>query len=115
MVPDFVVSLAYGSEFDDAAQLLWLFAVAMSGYAVLNILLFYHLGRNSSSMSWLLLAGAGAEAIGFAIYHDSARELLFVSIGTAVVLLAVHELTIQRSLAYAGAAGFRAGKAWFTR
>ena len=46
-VPDLVVRLAFGSAYEDASSLLYLFGIAMSGYALLNVLLIYHLARNT--------------------------------------------------------------------
>lgn len=97
-LPGAVVRVAFGSAFDDASGLLYLFGIAMSGYALLNVLLIYHLARNSTAMSWLLLAGAGAQLGGYMLVHDSARELLAVSISTMFVLVIAHELLIERSL-----------------
>ena len=96
--PDSVVGLAFGSSFDDAAPLLWLFGLAMSGYALLNLLFFYHLGRGDRRFSWLLIAGAAVEALGFALFHSSGRELIAVSAGTAALLLVAHELMMGPEL-----------------
>ncbi len=70
----------------------------MSGYAVLNVLLIYHLARNAGSMSWLLLAGSVLQLVGYMLLHDSARQLLAVSIATMLALVVAHEVLIERSL-----------------
>lgn len=98
IAPSLVVRVAFGSEYDDAAGLLPLFGIAMTGYAVLNVLLIYHLARSVNSMSWLLLAGACVQLAGYGLFHDSARQLLAVSIGSMVILLITHELLVQRTL-----------------
>ncbi len=98
LAPELVVRVAFGSEYDDATGLLGLFGIAMTGYAVLNVLLVYHLARGVNALSWLLLAGALAQLGGYALLHDSGRQLLAVSIATMVVLLVAHELFVQRSL-----------------
>lgn len=97
-VPGTVVRLAFGSAFDDATGLLYLFGIAMSGYALLNVLLIYHLARNATAMSWLLLAGAVLQLGGYALFHDSPRQLLAVSIATMVALVVSHEVLVERSL-----------------
>lgn len=103
LAPELVVRVAFGSEYDDATGLLGLFGIAMTGYAVLNVLLVYHLARNVNTLSWLLLAGAAIQLGGYALFHDSARQLLAVSISTMVALLAAHELLVDRSLTSAAA------------
>jgi O-antigen/teichoic acid export membrane protein len=94
----FIAEVTLGSDFEDVAELLPLFAVAMTGYAVLNVLLAYHLGRGSARMSYLLLIGAVVQLVGFAFFHDSSRELVAVSIVLAGLLLVAHEVLIEPSL-----------------
>jgi O-antigen/teichoic acid export membrane protein len=94
VAPSLIISLSFGDAFEQAAPLLGLFGVAMSGYALLNVLLTYHLGHESSTMSWLLLGGAVAQVGGYVLFHESGRELLLVSIGIAIALLILHELLI---------------------
>ena len=62
VLPGTVVQLAFGSAYDDAGSLLFLFGIAMSGYALLNVLLIYHLARNATAMSWLPARRRGAAA-----------------------------------------------------
>jgi O-antigen/teichoic acid export membrane protein len=98
VVPGTVVQLAFGSDYDDAEGLLYLFGIAMSGYALLNVLLIYHLARNATAMSWLLLGGAALQLGGYALLHDSPRQLLAVSIATMAGLVVAHELFVTRAL-----------------
>lgn len=93
-----ITRIAFGSDYSAAAGLLWLFGVAMSGYAVLNVLLIYHLGREDSRMSFLLLAGAAAQLVLFALIHQSPHQLLYIDIVVAAGLLAAHELVLDRGL-----------------
>ena len=101
--PSLIITLSFGDAFEQAAPLLGLFAVAMSGYALLNVLLVYHLGLESSRMSWLLLGGAVAQIGGYLLFHDSGRELLAVSIGVALALLILHEMFVLAVTGYTAA------------
>lgn len=92
--PSLIINVSFGDAFEEAAPLLGLFGLAMSGYALLNVLLTYHLGHESSKMSWLLLGGAVAQVGGYVLFHDSGRELLGVSIAIAIALLILHERLI---------------------
>jgi O-antigen/teichoic acid export membrane protein len=91
LAPKLLVFVAFGSSFEDAAGLLWMFAVAMSGFALLNVLLAYHLGRGESRLSLLLFAGAVAQILLFVAFHGSPEQLLVVDIAVAFVLLVAHE------------------------
>jgi len=93
-----IVTLTVGGEYADAGPLLWIFALAMSGYALLNVLLFNDLGQGGTSMVKLLVGGTAAQLVAFAIFHDSAWQLVTVSAATSFVLLLVHEVLVDPSL-----------------
>ena len=95
-----VALVAFGSGFEDVAELLPLFAISMTGFALLNVMLAYHLGRGSSSMSVLLAVGAVLQVAGFAVLHGSSNELLAVGIATAALLLLAHEVLIEPTLVH---------------
>jgi O-antigen/teichoic acid export membrane protein len=95
VVPDLILFVAFGSRYEDAASLLWLFAVAMTAYAVMNVLLAYHLGRGESRCSWLLLVGALVQIAAFTLLHGSPRELLAADITIALGLVAAHEVLVD--------------------
>jgi O-antigen/teichoic acid export membrane protein len=87
LAPHLIVRIAFGSSYEGSASLLWMFGLAMTLYALLNVLLFYRLGHGETRTSWLLLAGAVVQALVFAAFHGSPRELLAASITTGAVLL----------------------------
>lgn len=96
LAPGLIVRIALGTKFEDASGLLWMFALAMTGYALLNVLLAYNIGRGRSSFSWLLVGGALTQLAGFEVFHGSPRQLLAVSISVAFSLLLVTGLFVGR-------------------
>lgn len=98
-----IVRIAFGSDYAQAAGLLWRFGVAMTGFSLLNVLFVYHLGKRNHQMSWILAAGAVAQIVAFAFVHSSGKELVLVDIVVAAALMVAHELatrfTIVRALA----------------
>jgi hypothetical protein len=98
LAPDALASGILGSDFGESGDLLPRFGLAMTLYAVLNVLLVYHLGHNSARMTLLLVGGAVAQLLGFVAFHDSGRELLAVSIVVAALLLLLHDLFVGRAL-----------------
>jgi O-antigen/teichoic acid export membrane protein len=96
-VPKALVLVAFGSKFESAAGYLWMFAVAMTAYALVNVLLIYQLGRGVARYSWLLLAGAAVQPLLFAVFHASPRQLLTVDIVIAFALLILHEVLVERT------------------
>jgi O-antigen/teichoic acid export membrane protein len=97
-VPSVLASVAFGSGFDDVSSLLPLFGVTMTVYAILNVLLAYHLGKGSDKMSYLLTAGALGQLVAFAFAHGSGHDLLIIDLAVAVILLAVHEWIFEPTL-----------------
>jgi O-antigen/teichoic acid export membrane protein len=106
-IPDVIIQLAFGSAYDDAAPLLWRFGVAMSGFALLNVLFVYHLGRREHSMSWILGLGAVCQVAAFTVFHNSGRQLVAVDIIVAIALLFAHEATTHWTLTRALLVGLR--------
>jgi O-antigen/teichoic acid export membrane protein len=97
-VPSLLATVAFGSGFDGVASLLPLFAIAMTMFAVLNVLLAYHLGKGSNRMSYLLAAGGVVQLIAFLFVHGSGHAIVIVDVVVAAVLLAIHELAFEPTL-----------------
>ena len=83
----FIVSAAFGKKYEAAGSLLWMFAVAMTAYAIMNVFLYYHLGRGNTRVAWFLLAGAIVQGIVYTFFHTSPHELVEASmcVGWALV------------------------------
>ncbi|MFL5963599.1 MAG: oligosaccharide flippase family protein [Gaiellaceae bacterium] len=96
--PHLIVKIAFGSQYEGSAGLLWMFGVAMTFYALLNVLLTYQLGLGASRTSWLLLGAAAVQAVAFAVFHDTPRELLATSIVVGAAVLVIHELFVAPTL-----------------
>jgi O-antigen/teichoic acid export membrane protein len=89
-----VVRIDFGPSYAAAADLLWMFGLAMTAYAVLNVLLTYTLGHRRTTTAWLLGGGLVVQTIAYAAVHGTPRQLVTVNIVTAFGLLAVHELLV---------------------
>lgn len=87
---------AFGTSYDSAGPLLWRFGVAMSCFAVLNVLLFYHLGRGEHRLSWLLGGAALLQLAAFAAAHGNGRQLVTVDVVFGTGLLLVYALLGNR-------------------
>ena len=86
-LPHLIVKIAFGAKYEGSSSLLWMFGIAMTLYSLLNVILVYRLGHGETRTSWLLLGGVAVQAVLFALFHDSARELLAADIVTAAALL----------------------------
>jgi O-antigen/teichoic acid export membrane protein len=88
-VPHFIIRLAFGSKYEGAASLLWMFGIAMTLFSLLNVLLAYRVGHGETRTCWLLLIGGVVQALGFAAFHATPHQLLEVSITVGAVLMAI--------------------------
>jgi O-antigen/teichoic acid export membrane protein len=89
-----VVRIVFGSSYAAASGLLWRFGIAMTAYAVLNVLLTYTLGHRRTATAWLLGVGLVVQSVAFAVFHASPVELVTASIAVAVALVVAHEALV---------------------
>lgn len=86
LAPELLLRLAYGEDFVAAAPLLWKFGLAMTLFAVVNVLFVYDIGRSRLRTSALMAAGAIVQVAGFALFHASASQLIAVDIAVGAAL-----------------------------
>ena len=70
--------MTVGGEYAVLAPLLWVFALAMSGYALLNVLLFNDVGGGGQPWSAPRCRYSGQHG-GFDVFHDSVWQLVTVN------------------------------------
>jgi O-antigen/teichoic acid export membrane protein len=97
-VPRLIITVTFGSKYVGAIPLIGLFGLAMTAYALLNVQFAYHLGHGRQGISWLLLGGAVAQLVVYAVVHGSTYELVTANLAVAWLLLLVHELAFDRTL-----------------
>ncbi len=88
LAPDLILRLAYGADFVPAGDLLWKFGLAMTLFAVVNVVFVYDIGRSRARTAVLMGVAAVVELLGFAAFHDTANEILLVDICVGAGLLA---------------------------
>jgi O-antigen/teichoic acid export membrane protein len=101
VLPRLVVGATFGSEYERAVPLIGVFGLAMTAYALLNVLLAYHLGHGRTGIAWLLLGGAAAQILLYLAVHGSTYQLVTVTLVSAVAMLLIHELAFERTLSQA--------------
>jgi O-antigen/teichoic acid export membrane protein len=105
---ELLVTLTYGSGFEEAANLLPLVAIAMVGFGIANLLVHFHIAAGSrvAGMMWLAVV---VEVALITIYHESSQAILFVVLGVAWASAIVgFLLTRSMALALPGTSGLPA-------
>ena len=101
LLRSWAISLAFGGRFAPAARFVPGLSVAMMFLAVANLLVYFHIAAGTRS-HLVLLAGAAAEAVLIALFHDSAGEVVGVVLVVSAVVMAL--------LAHAAVVATRAAK-----
>ena len=105
VAPNLILRLAYGEDFVPATDLLWKFGLAMTLFAVVNVVFVYDIGRSRAGTAVLMAVAAVVQVAGFAAFHDSATELVLVDIcvgaalaAASLIMLALRGTTGERAL-----------------
>jgi O-antigen/teichoic acid export membrane protein len=98
IAPEFIVKVAFGAKYEGASDLLAPFGVAMTAMALINVLLYYHLGRGERGFAWVLGGGAIAQIVAFTAFHSSPRILILDTIAVAVLILICHEALTRQAM-----------------
>jgi O-antigen/teichoic acid export membrane protein len=92
-----IVELTFGRNFEGAADLLPMLSMAMLGFGLVNLLVYFHIAARSSASAILLLVAA-AELVAVSFWHDSGAAL-----GSVVMVLswmvAIGGFALTRALA----------------
>jgi O-antigen/teichoic acid export membrane protein len=93
-----LVHTSFGAEFAEGGELLVPFAVAMSLYALANILAGFHLSRAETRYAWILVAGVPLQIVALALVPGGVEGLVWTNVAVGLSLLAAHELFVGSSL-----------------
>jgi O-antigen/teichoic acid export membrane protein len=88
VMPDFIVSLFFGSGYYESAMLIGLLAIAMSFLAVSNVIAFYNMSVSRMGFVYILLAFALAEMPLLFLFHSTLTEFVWVIFFSMAGLLA---------------------------
>jgi len=95
--PEWVVGFLFGNKFLEATSLIPTFVVAILPVAFLMVLMTYNLAWGGRLAAPILALGAGVQALGFYLFHESLAQVLwvmfFVNLGTAGLSLGLAYLT----------------------
>ena len=92
-----IIPLTFGSRFTEAADVLPVLSLAMVGFGVVNLLLFFHVAAGSRAF-YLLWPAALAEGLLITAFHSSAQEIATVVCAVSTCL-GVGGFAAARSLA----------------
>jgi glycosyltransferase involved in cell wall biosynthesis/O-antigen/teichoic acid export membrane protein len=88
---ELLVSVAFGSEFAEAAGLVPVLTFAVALLSVVNILVFFHIAQGTRAYL-LVVVGVTAELVLVTMFHESAEQiaLVFLGVTACVAVLLLH-------------------------
>lgn len=93
-----LVHTSFGREFAEGGELLAIFSVSMTLFAVANILLGFHLSRGETYYAWIVAVIVPAQVALLALVPADPRGVIWMNIGVGIGLLVAHEIFVESSL-----------------
>ncbi len=89
LFPAPVTQMLFGSAFAPTARLVAPYALVMLLFALMNLLMLYHLARHDSRFAILLAAGMAIELVGVMLFHERLEQVIMIlALSTGAVTLA---------------------------
>jgi O-antigen/teichoic acid export membrane protein len=98
LVPESLLTWAFGPAFRDATDLLGWFGLAMSAAALVSVYLSVYFAERDARFPLLVLAAAVAQVIGVSVWHSKPLSIVLVTLVCASAVLVVHELAFPYAL-----------------
>ena len=85
--PNFTSYFFAGEKGSQIAGLIGWLGLAMAIFAIIKLLVFYHLALEKKGFIWLFVVASIAEVAGIMLFHDSLKQVIIVMILTGAFLL----------------------------
>ncbi len=93
-----IVHTSFGAEFADGGELLVSFTFAMALYALVNLLVGFHLSRDETRYAWIVAGSVPVQIALLALVPGSLEGLIWANVAVGLGLIAAHELFVESSL-----------------
>ena len=80
--------LLFGTSFNAASDYLGIFAIFITLYSVVNIIVLACLATEKMYVYLFTCAAAFMQIIGIVLYHESLKSIMYINIGVTLALLA---------------------------
>lgn len=88
--PNLIIRLLSGEEHLPCVPLARIFSVAMLFFALVYVLLFYHLSVHRMTCIYLLILFTMLQVLAITLFHQSLAQVLYIMCGTAVLLFLIN-------------------------
>lgn len=94
-IPKIIIGLLFGSAYLGVANLLWLYALATTMYALANVVVNYRLSLGMGRETGMALAAGVAQVLGIIIFHHTLAEVVWVQV---IIMAALFVALLVRDL-----------------
>lgn len=98
LFPRFMITVFFGKTFVAGAPLIGLFGIAMTLFAMVNILMFYFLSIHRMNFLWALLPCTAFEIGAICLFHDHLAQVVQILVLTSFLLLGSNMFLLLRVL-----------------
>jgi O-antigen/teichoic acid export membrane protein len=95
LVPESLLTWAFGPAFRESTALLGWFGLAMTAGALVNVYLSVYFAERDARFPFLVAAAACAQIVGIALFHSEPRSIVMTTLVCFVVVLVVHEVSFR--------------------
>jgi len=89
LFPEYILRILTGQFYIECLPLVKLFAIAMGLYALVTILIFYHLSIHNIKFAYPLVFLTALQALLIGLFHNSLSHVLYILIIIAAILLII--------------------------
>ncbi len=93
-----LVHTSFGADFADGGELLVPFTISMTLFALVHVLVGFHLSRDERRYAWIVAGAVPGQLLLLAIVPGSVRQVIWVDVLIGIALLASHELFVESSV-----------------
>jgi O-antigen/teichoic acid export membrane protein len=93
-----LVGTSFGAEFAEGGELLVLFTISMTLFALANVFVGFHLSRAETRYTWIVAVAAALQLAILALVPQGPSGVIVANIVVGIALLAAHELLVGSSV-----------------
>lgn len=86
VAPQWLVTILFGEKYLEIAELLWLYALATSLYAMANVVINYRLSLGMGRETGFAIAAGIAQVLGIIFFHASLAQVVYVQVAVMAAL-----------------------------
>ena len=89
LLDDFIIHVAFGSQYQSIAHLLWMYALSTTLFACANVVVYYNMSLENYLPVWISVAAGIIQIASISLFHQSLEIVIQVQLIIMAVLLGI--------------------------